>query len=220
LAAAEANGDRLLAVQAMAQLCICAMMTNRFAEAEEYAHLASSLAASTSDPAIIPTATQINGMALIYRGRPAEGLPLLEKAEQQYPVSIDSVIIQALRAFYLSTYGRLTEADRCLEVPRKIAAETGHASLQLVCGLADSAILAHDAGALDAIDRLKRLARLADIHEDSRHTVVANEELAKAYLRTGDIPLAKERAVQAKRLRKSMAMAYTPWDQMRLSKVL
>lgn len=218
LTAAEATGDRLLAVQTLAQLCICEMLMNRFSEAEQYARRCLSIAAAPGTAAMVPTATQINGMVLIHGGRPAEGFPLLERAEQLYPVSLDSAIIQGLRAFYLATYGRLTEADRCLETPRKVATDTGHASLKIVCGLAEALILANDTAALDSIDRLKRLARLAAFHQDSRHTVVTNEELAKAYLRTGETQLARERAVEARKLRMSKAMAYTPWDRMRLTK--
>jgi tetratricopeptide (TPR) repeat protein len=217
LDAALSNKDLLLAVQASAQLSYCAMMQNRLADAEAFANYCAAIAAKAGDPNVLPTATQAQGMVLIHAGRPAEGLPLLERAEQQYLVYIDSVIIQTLRGFYLSSYGKSREAEKCLASARKVRSETGHALLNVLCVMTEAEIRARDSDPRDSIDELERAVRFSEEHQDPRHTVVSHEELAKAYLRSGQIPRARQRIIEARKLRRSMAMGYTPWDQMRLS---
>lgn len=218
LTMAEASGDILLGVQASAQLCISGMLQSRFSDAHGFASLCAGLAAKSGDKGLVPTATQIQGMAFLLRGRQEEGFAQLEMAEQQYKVYLDSVIIRALRGYFLATYGRFTEADQCLEIPRKMRDETGHGLLKMICALADSQILGRNQDIRDSIDHHRKTVEFSEAFHDARFTVVSNEELALAYLKLGEVPLAKPRAITAKQLRKSMSMSYTPWDQMRLAK--
>ena len=217
LTASQASGDLLLGVQTAAQLCICATLQNRYLQATRYAEICSTLAQKSGDLTNLPTAIQIEAMAMLTHGRASEGFIQLERAENHYRVHLDAVMMRALRGYYLSTYGRITEADKVLEIPRKVRDETGHGVLKMICSLADARILARDLDRRETVNVYEKVTALSENFSDRRFTVVSNEELALAYLRLGDVPLAKQRAVQAKKLRKSMAMTYTPWDQMRLS---
>ncbi len=217
LRTAESKGDLVLGVQASAQLCICAMLQSKFHEAQAYANLCSALASKSNDKAVIPTSIQVQGMALLHRGRQAEGFALLERAEQEYKQYLDSVIIRCLRGYYLATYGHYTEADQCMEIPRKVRDETGHGLIRLICGLADAQIVSHSQDVKEALHHHQKVMEWSEAFHDRRFTVVSTEEVAMTYLKLGEVPLAKQSAVAAKRLRKSMAMTYTPWDQMRLA---
>jgi hypothetical protein len=217
LTVAELHGDHVLGVQVAAQLVNCSMMQNRIAEALTTAAWCMRLAEKSGDPSVIPTATQIQAMALLHGGRPAEGFLLLERAEQQYSIYLDSVIMQALRGYHLLTYGRMAEADQCMEIPRKVRNETGHGLLQIICSIVDAKMAERDRDPRDSIEGLLRAAETTNTFEDRRYVVVAHEELAMAYGRVGEVDLAKERAVSANRIRRTMAMGYTPWDQLRLA---
>ena len=218
LAIAEKSGDFLLGVQTAAQLVICLVMQGRLAEAHAMGQACEALAIRSGDPALRPTATQIRAIALLHDGQLNEGLALLERAEGAYALTMDAVVMRTLRAHYLANYGRPAEADRLLELPRKYLAETGHGLVEVTTALANAKL---NANAIDpglAIEEHQKVLALTESTFNEWHTVIANEELAMAYLKIGEVPLAKQRAIQARKVRRTMSMGYTPLDRVRLSR--
>ena len=213
---AETHGDTLLAVQASSQLSLCLVWQNKCAEALEVIDWCCATASKTSDKELWATATQMKGNILIHNGQLDAGLPLIERAEQLYKDPIDSTIMRVLRGSYLASGGRRSEAARCLEMPGG-KRETGHAFLDTIWLLATAVLESKDQDGRESIQDFHQVADQTVAYGNAQLTIIAEEELAKAYLRTGDVSEARTRAGRARKLRQRLSLSYTPWDEVRLS---
>jgi hypothetical protein len=153
---------------------------------------------------------------LLHGGQLNAGLELLERAESEYRLTMDAVLMRTLRGLYLALYGRHSEADECLEWPRKYLEETGHGLIQVTSAIAQIKARAQDVDPRLAIEEHERVLRITESFFNEWHAAVANEELAMAYLRVGEVPLAQQKVAAAKKVRRTMAMGYTPLDTFRL----
>jgi hypothetical protein len=216
LTQAERIGDFLLGVQTAAQLVICLVRQGKMPEAREMGALCETIAVRSGNAALRPTATQIQAMVLLHGGQLNAGLELLERAESEYRLTMDAVLMRTLRGLYLALYGRHSEADECLEWPRKYLEETGHGLIQVTSAIAQIKARAQDVDPRLAIEEHERVLRITESFFNEWHAAVANEELAMAYLRVGEVPLAQQKVAAAKKVRRTMAMGYTPLDTFRL----
>jgi hypothetical protein len=216
-AAAELDRDYLLSVQAGAQVCAAANLQNRFEEANQVAAWCLNVATRAKDKRLLPTATHLQGTTLASLGELDRGLQVLAKAEQMYTDELDSAVMRALRACYLAFNGRSGEADRLNERPSRLGNEAGHGYLKSICSLTQGQIRLNEVGAEEAIEQLESAVRTAETYGNNHLVVPAREALAQAYKGVGEAHLAESEMAQARRIRISMAMSYTPLDSARLT---
>lgn len=213
---AERERDPLLGVQASAQVCLSSVMQNKFEQARAAGALCQDWASRSRDARLMPTAIQIQGIASLHKGDLKEGLMMLERAEQMYRDPLDSAVMMALRAYYLSCHGLDSTAQQLLTLPSQLAAETGHKFLEALCSLTHSQISFHQSRLMDVVPEIQESIKLTRALANSHLEVPSRELLAQVFQRAGEKSLAKQEMNKARRIRLSMSMAYTPIDRLRL----
>ncbi len=206
------QGDLMLAVQSIAQYALSESFQGRVSAAMEIARNALQVASRSQDKELTATANQMFGNILVHANDLKQGLYYMETAEQIYADPVDTLIIQGLRSFYLSLFGNYGKAAEIIEAMNCAGGHRiGHPFLNANVGCARAQIYLSDANFEKAIEvgqvSLEGARRMHNLHQ----VIVANEVLANAYRRAGELQDSQMRLEEAVSLRRSLSMAHKPW---------
>ncbi len=208
--------DFSLAVQAMTQCALSESLQNRMPRALTTARHCLDIAERSKDRELKATASQMFGNILVHSGDLKEGLYYLEVAEQIYADPVDTLIIQALRAYYLTTYGKVHEGQVVLEALGNANAQlVGHPFLDSIRGSALAQVYLRESAVEPAIAIGNSSLEQAKAMNNNHQIILANETLAIAYHRAGEAQISEQKLTEARRLRQSLSMSMTPWDSAR-----
>jgi ATP/maltotriose-dependent transcriptional regulator MalT len=121
--------------------------------------------------------------------------------------------MRAFQAFYLAVYNRSSEAASLVDSASRVGQESGHSFINLICSITRGVICLNESESNAAIPLLRKAVSAADEHSHDSSCVYALEALAQAYRVAGDPLPADALLRRGKKLRESMSMSYTPFDQ-------
>jgi len=170
-----------------------------------------------SDPSAGTPIKHLLGTIMIHQGHLEDGLRVLEEASDDSDGGIlGRAINQGLRGLYLACAGKPSAARLLLEKPSLVANESGHFRLQSICELARGHIALSERSGEQALHAVKHLLSNSTVVKESHFEIYAREACALALWQLGERQEALDQISSSRALRRSLHMAYTDWDRMRL----
>lgn len=214
----EERSDYILAFEAAFNLCATMVVQNKLQAARSIADRALSYAQKGGMEHMLSRALSLKGIVHLVGGDHAYGLELMKKGEHQEGEHYGRAAMQSMRGFAEASFGFFDQAMVTLELPKVVAAETGHGMVDLIVSMAEATIGAVIGDPHDYIAPMERSLKLGEVMQNSYFRTYAHEAAAKIYLRLGEKEKAKREFDIAQRIRRHGGMVYTPWDRMRLQR--
>jgi hypothetical protein len=188
--------DHKLLVYSLSQLLVIAILSNKLMEARTISSRISEISSRFKND--FGQSADFLGKALIslHSGSEQDGHRLLAHAQDACNDTLEAASLQALRAFFYSTYGQVERADELLTFPTRVATDFGHAYIGSVCDLTRLTTMVKQSSDDELSGKLVLASDQADKIDNSHFKIYIKESVAMRYLRAGNRTLAARSATE------------------------
>lgn len=215
---ASKHGDSQLLLEASSCLVPNAILQNRFSEALQLSSRISAISSNVKTNLATTAALLAGGLVKLHLADDADGFQMLQQAQDSCPDFVEGTLIAGLQAFFRSTYGQCDAANALIGDFDRFLSETNHSYLQMLKSLTLANVVAHECRPDEAVSKLSKIVQISENSQSPHFMIYSKEALAMGYKRVGDSESAQRNIGEVRKLRRTLCMSYTPWDEMRLTK--